>query len=248
MDNLFNSGISIEKMAAFLDGNMSASEMQEVSAVIEGNKMLKKVVEASDSIKSHLLSVDIHLPSELRSLDFEIPSLECNNNEHFPLSEMAALHKDNLCAIQCEAYVLRGLGKDVPEEELVSVATERGWLTRKGVALRNIGNVSEYYGIKVERKLYATLQDIKNAIVEQKIVIVSVDEGELIGDEEKERLEDLLIGGRPDHVVIVKAIENDKVTISDPNTPQFSDTYPLDRFMNAWEDSDNYLILCDSLI
>ena len=33
-----------------------------------------------------------------------------------------------------------------------------------------------------------------------------------------------------------------EIGIIDPNTPQFSDTYPLDRFMDAWDDSSNYMV------
>lgn len=47
MDNLFNSGISIEKMAAFLDGNLSSSEMQGISSLIDNDASLKQIVGAS---------------------------------------------------------------------------------------------------------------------------------------------------------------------------------------------------------
>ena len=52
------------------------------------------------------------------------------------------------------------------------------------------------------------------------------------------------IGKCPDHVVIVTGFNEEKLEIEiiDPNTPQFSDTYPLDRFMDAWDDSSNYMV------
>lgn len=77
MDNLFNSGISIEKMAAFLDGNLSASEMQEVSAIIDGNASLSKMVNLSDMVDDSIAIEDFDsLPDELSSMDFELPNLE----------------------------------------------------------------------------------------------------------------------------------------------------------------------------
>ena len=77
MDNLFNSGISIEKMAAFLDGNLSASEMQEVSAIIDGNASLSKMVDLSDIVDDSMAIEDFDsLPEELSSMDFDLPNLE----------------------------------------------------------------------------------------------------------------------------------------------------------------------------
>lgn len=77
MDNLFDSGISIEKMAAFLDGNLSASEMQHVSKIIEKDTSLQKFVEASDLIDDDIAIEDYSvLPEELATTDFDLPNPE----------------------------------------------------------------------------------------------------------------------------------------------------------------------------
>ena len=77
MDNLFNSGISIEKMAAFLDGNLSIDEMREVSSVIKENPALGKIVDISDIVDDKIIIENYDtIPEELSSMAFEIPTLE----------------------------------------------------------------------------------------------------------------------------------------------------------------------------
>lgn len=103
MDNLFNSGISIEKMAAFLDGNLSASEMQEMSAIIGGDTILQQIVDVSDTVDDTILSYtdnDIVLPIELQLTDFEIPQIDAVSEiEDFRVDEFS-LMQDSDIAIQ----------------------------------------------------------------------------------------------------------------------------------------------------
>ena len=151
---------------------------------------------------------------------------------------------DNLCDIRCEGYALRKLGIQTSDEQLEKESREHEWLTEKGTRLVNICNLCELHGAKVSRQLESNLEDILSALEKDQIVIVSVDEGELVGDIELERQEDLTTGKQPDHVVIVAGLDTQKqeITIIDPNTPQFNDTYPLERFMDAWDDSSNFMI------
>lgn len=109
MDNLFNSGLSIEKLAAFLDGNLPASEMQGVSSMIEGNASLQKFMSVSsvidDSISAFPLS-GIELPQELQTLDFELPSLDNDFHGLVPLSpEPSPFLNDMMAAICTDAPV-----------------------------------------------------------------------------------------------------------------------------------------------
>ena len=50
MDDMFHLPVSEEKMAAFLDGNLSADEMGQMSAVINDHEMLRQMVVSSDII------------------------------------------------------------------------------------------------------------------------------------------------------------------------------------------------------
>lgn len=151
---------------------------------------------------------------------------------------------DNLCDIRCEGYALRKLGIEVSDEQLEKESRDHEWLTDKGTRLMDIGKLCELHGAAVTRQLETSLDEVLEAINKKKIVIVSVDEGELVGDLECEQIEDKTIGKCPDHVVIVTGFNEEKLEIEiiDPNTPQFSDTYPLDRFIDAWDDSSNYMV------
>lgn len=151
---------------------------------------------------------------------------------------------DNLCDIRCEGYALRKLGIEILDEQLEKESRDHEWLTDKGTRLMDIGKLCELHGAAVTRQLETSLDEVLEAINKKKIVIVSVDEGELVGDLECEQIEDKTIGKCPDHVVIVTGFNEEKLEIEiiDPNTPQFSDTYPLDRFMDAWDDSSNYMV------
>lgn len=151
---------------------------------------------------------------------------------------------NNLCDIRCEGYVLRKYGIEVSDEQLESDAIEHGWLTDSGTKLMNVGNLCELHNLHVSRQIEANLKDVKESLLKEQTVIVSVDEGELVGDKVLEDYEDRTIGKFPDHVVIITAYDEQgqTITIFDPNTPQFSDLYPVDQFMDAWNDSNNYMI------
>lgn len=78
MDKLFNSGISIEEMAAYLDGNLSASDMQQMSSIIEKDDSLKEIVELSDQIDDNLIvasSDTFIIPLDIQSTEFQLPEI-----------------------------------------------------------------------------------------------------------------------------------------------------------------------------
>ena len=79
MDKHFNPDISIEKMAAFLDGNLSDVEMQNISDLIGGDDSLKNIMDANSIVDDNLSvysSGDSLLPQELQSLEFDIPAID----------------------------------------------------------------------------------------------------------------------------------------------------------------------------
>lgn len=69
---------SIEKFAAFLDGNLSQSEMQQFSQLAEHDGALHQLLEASSIIDNTIAGFtdsDLQLPEEIVDLDFEIPTI-----------------------------------------------------------------------------------------------------------------------------------------------------------------------------
>ena len=71
--------VSIEEFAAYLDGNLSDNDMQRVSSVIENNEALHDIVLNCQSVDESLSDyepLELVLPDELVSLDFDIPQFD----------------------------------------------------------------------------------------------------------------------------------------------------------------------------
>lgn len=120
MDNLFNSGISIEKMAAFLDGNLSESEMQGISSMIDADASLQKFMDANsvidESISAFSLS-DMGLPQELQTLDFELPSLDGNFHGLVTLSPEPSHLLDDMMVAACANAPVEGVIQQLDSED-----------------------------------------------------------------------------------------------------------------------------------
>ena len=69
---------SIEQFAAFLDGNLSQSEMQQFSQMVEHNSELHQLLDASkvvDNTIAGFTDSDLQLPQDIISSDFELPTI-----------------------------------------------------------------------------------------------------------------------------------------------------------------------------
>ena len=63
-------------------------------------------------------------------------------------------------------------------------------------------------------------------------------------------LKDIFVGNTPDHALIVAGIDmsdpnNPMVMVTDPGTGECAKPYPLDQFMDAWSDSNCYMVSTD---
>ncbi len=81
MDKHFNPSISIEKFAAFLDGNLPQDEMQNISSNIEHDEDLKAILDTSNMIDTTLENIpdDVQIPDEIANLEFDLPNLTDNS-------------------------------------------------------------------------------------------------------------------------------------------------------------------------
>lgn len=85
MDNHFNPSVSIEKFAAYLDGNLPEDEMQRISSLIENDNALKSILGVSEQIDASLeeySSNGLQIPEDIINLDFELPD---TNDTFVPL-------------------------------------------------------------------------------------------------------------------------------------------------------------------
>lgn len=82
MDKHFTPSISIEKFAAFLDGNLPQDEMQNISSTIENDEALKAILDTSNMIDTTLengISDDVQIPDDIANLEFDLPNLTENS-------------------------------------------------------------------------------------------------------------------------------------------------------------------------
>lgn len=159
--------------------------------------------------------------------------------------QQAARHAtsaESLCSIICEQYVLDVFEIHKSLEELQSLSEEKGWLTKTGVTLENIGTLCRESGLSVISKSGGTLEDIGSALEEGRQVIIAVDGGELTGNPLEEGIEDALGCQVSDHCVVVLAVEENSVTLYDPAFGTMPLTVSKEHLIDAWADSGRYYV------
>lgn len=210
-------------------------------------------------IEQHLASCSTCRQTVLDARELEM----LYNDEHdtIPESERiafrhAAKSTKNHCVINAEHYLLSQSGITVDINELCLMAGDAQWLDQKGVEFRNVGKILEHYGLSVRRKLHNTIDELKTELDHGNSVIVGVDIGELFHRsllvDLAEKIEDIF-DRKPDHVVIVESVNRklgessyDNVAVLNFDQHEVSEyLIPIDRFLDAWDDSDNLMIVLD---
>ena len=212
--------ISDELLAAFLDGNTSKEETQQVLQALRSDKQLQEVLDVALKTDEDTTLI-LHNPT----VSFEI----------LPMLQKAAISGENICAVLCEIFILHRRQLPYDEEWLLNTARRKDWLKPEGTPLYCLGNLLAYSGMFVTRKYDSSLEDIKQAIKKDNDVVVGVDREKLYAEEVD--LEDLT-----NHAVVVTHIENNIVTIFDPYEEPYISNIPLQDFLNAWKESHNYMI------
>ena len=161
------------------------------------------------------------------------------------IMKIARSKSDSLCAVRCEQYILHCFGIHQSLDDLRDLAMANGWLSEDGARVQDLGNTAKEFGLRVEKRNDAILQDIMQALEEGKQVIAAVDGGELIGDPVEERLEDVFAGGIVDHCVVVLGIDvdMDDVALYDPAFGPIPLSVSVAHFLDAWEDSNYHCVL-----
>ena len=218
---------SAEVLAAFLDANATAEECQDILAALSDDAGLRELMHISQLVDAELGKIS----SEMEFLPMTALAANCN--------------EENYCCLKCEKYVLEKAGFVVDEEQLLRDAVRNGWQKEDGTALHNVGRHLENCGLVVSRRYKCVLDDIVKALGDGSYVIAAVDGGELSGDHVEELREDVLFGQIPDHTVVVLDcdVERGEMAIFDPDSLEDEDTYPIAQFVDAWNDSKNYLAI-----
>lgn len=181
-----------------------------------------------------------------------------NGNDPW-LDPLICQGNEGVCAIRSQQIILRDYGVDIPLETLKEFAINQGWYDPSGeggTPMICTGYILEACGLEVEQKLNGTVYDLVNELAQGHRVIVGVDAEELWADREgnifkqtKQYFNDIFNGEAANHALIVAGVEvnpanpNDvKVILTDPGTGDLRIEYSLDDFMDAWEDSDCFMV------
>ena len=247
--------IDNELLAAYAEGNVSQEEREAVRQYLAENPdMMESVLFAMDYEDCVVVNVRQKDDQYINNLGEMLDDIEGNihkplsinhkPSQHLPITAMAAQNIiDNTCVIRCEGIALRHFGFTVSDETLLVKSQEEGCQKTEGTALHNIGRLAGSHGLGVSHRYECTIDDIREALTTDSIVIAAVDANELIDNYTAEKQKDITIGKTPNHVVIVKSVSEDTITITDSATPQQHDIYPLSQFLDAWDDSSRYLII-----
>lgn len=249
--------ISNELLAAYAKGNVSESERNVVRQYLTENpEELESVMILMDD--DHDIQLDNHIKTDpshafSQELDALLDEIDAEDTDStasaisvLPIMSRAAQNTvDNLCAVRCEGYALRALGIDVSDKELEKEAECQGLLDTDGTALHGIGQLSARHGLFVSRKYDCTIEDISKSLKHGDIVIAVIDNTELFLKPEDSKRNDQLYGEIPNHAIIINSINADQnsITLLNPGNSNDECLYPLDIFIDAWNDSANYLII-----
>lgn len=160
------------------------------------------------------------------------------------IARLATTSDGALCAIMCEQFILHVFGIHKTLEELRILASSKDWLKEDGVEVMDLGAIPEYYGLTVNKRAPADINDIVDALAKGHEVIVAVDGGELIGNPAEEVAEDVLAGGIADHCVVVLSIDKaaGNVALFDPAIGVIPIVVSTEHFIDAWQDSNKYMV------
>lgn len=159
---------------------------------------------------------------------------------------------DDTCAIQSQHLILQQYGIDVSQEELIEIAKENGWYAEGyGTPMEMVGKLLEYYDVDVHGSQGNNIFNISNELAQGHQIIVGVDAYELVYPEETKDW-DAIYGEQANHALVVVGVDtsdpnNVQVIVTDPGTGNRQMAYPADQFIDAWKDSDCFMVTTDSV-
>lgn len=139
------------------------------------------------------------------------------------------------CAIKCQQIILRDYGVDVSEEDLCRIAKENGWYDENvGVYMHDNGKLLECFDIGFTHSQYNTMQTMRRELTLGHRVMVNINHAKLAGKQD--------IYNQASHSVVVNAVDDTYVYVSNPGTGNANERFPIDVFCVAWEDSCFYML------
>lgn len=169
--------------------------------------------------------------------------------EPFPGAESEDVQQifNDTCAVKSQQIILESFGIDIPEETLANEAAAKGYyMPGGGTSPENVGKLLVDHGIPAHGGDGGNVYDLVNELAQGHKVIVGVDADELW----KPSIFNDLFGEEANHALIVTGIDTTdpddvKVILTDPGTGEVAATYPIDQFVDAWEDSNCFYVATD---
>lgn len=217
-----NNHISDELLAAFLDGNTNAEDTMRVLKAVEQDMELQDIIRIASEVDE-----DMAITAK--------PAI-------IPMTAMAAKTKETyLCDIECEEFVLHQFGIEVTHKSLLDTAYKNCWLREKGMPLYNIGRLLEKNNLSVSRRYNSTIEEVIRLLSAGNQLIAVVDDTILCDtlscDEQ-----------HPNHAVAISSIsvKTDEIILFNPNTDEELTKYSMKSFIEAWSQSNNYLVVINT--
>ena len=213
---------SDELLAAFLDGNTNAEDTMRVLNAAEQDMELQEIIRIASEVDEDM-AITIK------------PTI-------IPMTAMAAKKKETyLCDIECEEFVLHQFGIEVTHKSLLDTAYKNCWLKDKGMPLYNIGRLLEKNNLPVSRRYNSTIEEVVRLLSAGNQLIVVVDDT-LLGNAQSSANQ------HPNHAVAISSIsvETDEIILFNPNTDEELTKYSISSFMEAWRQSNNYLVVINT--
>ena len=214
--------ISDELLAAFLDGNTNAEDTMRVLNAAEQDMELQEIIRIASEVDEDM-AITVK------------PTV-------IPMTAMAAKKKETyLCDIECEEFVLHQFGIEVTHKSLLDTAYKNCWLKDKGMPLYNIGRLLEKNNLPVSRRYNSTIEEAVRLLSAGNQLIAVVDDT-LLGNAQSSANQ------HPNHAVAISSIsvETDEIILFNPNTDEELTKYSISSFMEAWKQSNNYLVVINT--
>lgn len=214
--------ISDELLAAFLDGNTNAEDTMCVLNAAEQDMELQEIIRIASEVDEDM-AITVK------------PTI-------IPMTAMAAKKKETyLCDIECEEFVLHQFGIEVTHKSLLDTAYKNCWLKDKGMPLYNIGRLLEKNNLPVSRRYNSTIEEVVRLLSAGNQLIAVVDDT-LLGNAQSSANQ------HPNHAVAISSIsvETDEIILFNPNTDEELTKYSISSFMEAWRQSNNYLVVINT--
>ena len=175
------------------------------------------------------VTADSHVGKESTGDDFSFEIYQGNNNN---------------CAVHAQFHVLKEYGFTGSVDDLVEKSFANGWTSENGTMLQDVGKLLESNGIPCTQIEGANEYRLFAELAQGKQVIVAVDSGELWYGETRDN------DAEADHALTVIGMDtsdpnNVQVIVTDSGTGHEAKAYPVEEFMDAWRDSNCFMVVPD---